>query len=90
MGVMCPVEHPRESGGLKPPDCCCRGWAGGSWVMKGPLLGRSWESSFAQAAERQSMQPEMTPSHVAMAALGPGEGAFQPLPQAQLGRGSWL
>lgn len=41
-------------------------------------------------AERWAMVPEMTPIHVAMAALRPGEGGFQPLPQAWLGRGSCL
>lgn len=56
--------------------------------------GRSWGGSFALlalgACWEVSHGAEMTPSLVAMAALGPGEGGFQLLPQAWLGRGSCL
>lgn len=63
----------------------------GPWLL---LLGEVGEvavpSLLVGPAERWAMGPEMTPICVAMAALGPREGGFQPLPQAWLGRGSCL
>lgn len=72
--VWSPVEHLGKS---KAPRCYCMEGLGGSPVMQQPSLRRSWGGGFALLAcgpaERWAMGPDMTPSHVAMAALGPGE-----------------